>query len=589
MPKPNRAALRCESLEARDVPATFTVSTLTDSGLGSLRAAVAAANATPGADRIAFVSGVRGTIVLSGGELGITDDVRVDGPGAGKLAVSGNGTNRVFRVGGGADVTIDDLTVTRGVAGQGGGIFSEAGTTLTLKDCTLTANRADHSVLDEGGGGGVFVGGRAAVVGCTFRGNVATGPEYGYGGGLQVSGGTLTVTNSHFSDNVAEGWLFGAGGALDSEFGTVTVTGSSFTGNRARGLGPGAPAFGGALASYEEEGNDRNFTLTGCVLAGNRAVGGAGGDGLEYYTAGGGKGGGFQPTNTNVIMADCTLLGNEAVTGTLAPGAAPDLSHAGGGGYLGIGGSLTATGCLIAGNRAIGGAGGAAYGGGLGMIAGHLTATGCAVIGNAAVGGAGGTGAAGGDAIGGGFDVSAGSTATLGGCVFLGNAAIGGDGGAGAAGGRGIGGAIAVGDEVLLYGVPDDSAVTLTDCLLSGNAARGGRGGVGGAGGDAWGGGLAVIGGSSHITESTIRDNQATGGSGRGSGSGGHGLGGGVYVNDDTSVTINRSLITKNNAKGGPGGTGFGGGVYSLGSLSVDPFSLIRWNDASTDQDNLFG
>src|SRR5215813_4299098 len=56
-------------LEDRTLPSTFTVFRTTDSGVGSLRAAVTAANVAAGADRIAFAPGVRGTIALTSGEL----------------------------------------------------------------------------------------------------------------------------------------------------------------------------------------------------------------------------------------------------------------------------------------------------------------------------------------------------------------------------------------------------------------------------------------------------------------------------------------------------------------------------------------
>src|SRR5579859_2565387 len=82
--------LSVERLEDRTVPSTFTVQNLADSGPGSLRAAVTAANAHPGADVIAFTPGLRGTVALTSGELGITDALRVDGPGANNLAVSGS-------------------------------------------------------------------------------------------------------------------------------------------------------------------------------------------------------------------------------------------------------------------------------------------------------------------------------------------------------------------------------------------------------------------------------------------------------------------------------------------------------------------
>ena len=45
--------------------ATFTVSNLQDSGVGSLRAAIEAANAAAGRDEIVFADGVTGTLTLS--------------------------------------------------------------------------------------------------------------------------------------------------------------------------------------------------------------------------------------------------------------------------------------------------------------------------------------------------------------------------------------------------------------------------------------------------------------------------------------------------------------------------------------------
>ena len=63
-----------ELLEARAVPATFTVLNLTDSGAGSLRQAILDANAALGADVIAFAPAVHGTLTLTSGELSVTDD-----------------------------------------------------------------------------------------------------------------------------------------------------------------------------------------------------------------------------------------------------------------------------------------------------------------------------------------------------------------------------------------------------------------------------------------------------------------------------------------------------------------------------------
>src|SRR5437899_1079279 len=70
-----------EPLEDRTVPSTFTVTNLLDSGTGSLRAAIVAANTHPGADVIQFAGGLTGTITLTStnGELKITDTLTIDG------------------------------------------------------------------------------------------------------------------------------------------------------------------------------------------------------------------------------------------------------------------------------------------------------------------------------------------------------------------------------------------------------------------------------------------------------------------------------------------------------------------------------
>jgi hypothetical protein len=54
-------------LEDRTVPSTFTVGNLADSGFGSLRAAIADANANPGADLIRFAPAARDGV--TGGKL----------------------------------------------------------------------------------------------------------------------------------------------------------------------------------------------------------------------------------------------------------------------------------------------------------------------------------------------------------------------------------------------------------------------------------------------------------------------------------------------------------------------------------------
>src|SRR6516165_7279004 len=103
---------RLLALEDRTLPSTLTVLTTADSGDGSLRAAIAAAQ---GGDQIVFDPGLQGqTITLTSGQLSISKDLDIEGPGADHLAVSGNHQSRVFDISGGATVTIAGLTISDG-------------------------------------------------------------------------------------------------------------------------------------------------------------------------------------------------------------------------------------------------------------------------------------------------------------------------------------------------------------------------------------------------------------------------------------------------------------------------------------------
>ena len=107
----NRFVPSLEALGERIVPSTFQVTTLADAGPGSLRAAVAGANAHAGADTIDFQPGLTGTIALTGGQLDVTDHLTITGPRADKLTVSGSNLSRVFEVESGRTVLIPGLTI----------------------------------------------------------------------------------------------------------------------------------------------------------------------------------------------------------------------------------------------------------------------------------------------------------------------------------------------------------------------------------------------------------------------------------------------------------------------------------------------
>jgi len=204
--------------------AAFAVSSLADSGAGTLRQAITDANAAPGADTVSF--GLGGTITLASTLPPISDAAGLTISGTGQsVVISGNSAVVVMQVATGALLALNDLTIANG----------------------------------NGGGGGLSNSGTVTITNSTFSGNSAPGS---FGGAINSGGGsTLNVTNSSFAANSATG---GFGGAIYSNSGTVTVTNSTFSGNSATG-GFGAAVFNNGVGGVTL----RNTIVTNSVGTGN--------------------------------------------------------------------------------------------------------------------------------------------------------------------------------------------------------------------------------------------------------------------------------------------------------------------------------
>jgi hypothetical protein len=263
------------------------VTNTADSGAGSLRAALASAANGDTID----AAGVSGTITLTSGQLEVSTSVRILGPGPGLLTVSGNNASRVFHITG-ANVTINGLTIANGYGAtlDGAGIRADGsfGSALTVSDCVITNNRA----LGNFGGGGLLNGSGVTmtITNCTISGNSAQ-----HGGGVFNFNGVVHIDASTLSGNSA---ILG-GGIFNDGYGgsaTLTINTSTLSGNSA--------SLGCGIFNDGSSGGNATLTINASTLSGNSAAGAGFGGGI--YNDGSSSG------NATLTINASTLSGNSA-------------------------------------------------------------------------------------------------------------------------------------------------------------------------------------------------------------------------------------------------------------------------------------
>src|SRR5262249_33761765 len=128
-----------EPMEGRTL-LSIAVTNAGDSGPGSLRQAIIDAS---NGDTITFSRDLTGsTIKLTSGEVQVNKSLDIEGLGPDALTVDGGGTGRVFEITTpGASVTIAGMTISNGVAPQGGGVLNDAGQ-LILSDASFVSDQA---------------------------------------------------------------------------------------------------------------------------------------------------------------------------------------------------------------------------------------------------------------------------------------------------------------------------------------------------------------------------------------------------------------------------------------------------------------
>ena len=187
-----------------------------DSGAGSLRWAISAANILEGVNLITFSKDVFYTqqqITLVTGEINITDHVLIQGLGATLTTVSGNNSSRIFNIDEGISVSVSGLTLTGGYSTNNGGAIYLAGDlqleNVEIKDSSVSGIGAIGDAIYIANSGNLYTM-RSTI---SSQGNTAT---------IQ-SMGSISMFNSTIVELDGDGAIYLGSG--ENTLFNVTVSG----------------------------------------------------------------------------------------------------------------------------------------------------------------------------------------------------------------------------------------------------------------------------------------------------------------------------------------------------------------------------
>jgi len=274
----------------------------------SLISAINSANSNSEADTINLTGSIYELSAIDNSSFG-PSGLPIISAGGGQLTINGNGAilrrstvdgTPLFRILylSGANVVINEISLTNGnVGGSGGGIGNSG---------TLVLNRVSMNNNTGVDGGALYNSGTATLNSCRLISNT------GFVGGGVNNEGTITINGSTLSGNRADS----NGGGLTSTNATSTLIGCTVSSNT-------AASYGGGIVNLSS-----SLTLTNTTISGNIAED-AGGGAIDTFGDG-----------AAVVIDSCTITGNSA------PNAAGGVR---GGIWVELG-TLSLTNSIVAGN-----------------------------------------------------------------------------------------------------------------------------------------------------------------------------------------------------------------------------------------------
>lgn len=267
------AVAMTNTLTSNAIAATYTVTTIADSGEGSLRQAVLDANATNDvSDNIIFDTNLAGSIITLNSALVINDTLTITGPSVGdanSIILDGNQTNQII------NSNFSSSTDTK---------------SLTLENITLRNALYDGTEQpNRNGGGAIYVNNANLIINHGLITNNKTMGSKDSGGGIYLVNGDLILNNTTVSNNNINGNSADGGGVFVN-YGDATINNSTISGNTALKRGGGLRVRLG------------NTKLNQSTVSGNSS------------TAFGGGGGGIFTNGGETIIISSTITNNTSAT-----------------------------------------------------------------------------------------------------------------------------------------------------------------------------------------------------------------------------------------------------------------------------------
>ncbi len=307
----------------------LTVTTLADSGPGSLREAITLA---PAGDTIGFLT-IDGAIALDSPLPTVAKNLTIDAGAFRRIVITGQGLHRIFKIDSGT-VVLRNLTLANGVGrggnggtpsgggglGAGGCLFAEGGT-ITLDGIRFSGCRA------IGGDGGLATSAYTGISGAGGGGTAAGSPGSSSTGSGSSAGGAGFIPAENGGTGGGAGHPLGGGGTPGTAGGFGAGGG---------GAGPARPGGAGSFGFSGSAGGNGGFGGGGGGggagygfgvggAAGTSQPSGLGGSGsnggpaITSYSGGGGGGAALGPAlfvrNAQVTIVDSGALGSVAIAG----------------------------------------------------------------------------------------------------------------------------------------------------------------------------------------------------------------------------------------------------------------------------------